>query len=225
MVDNIKLPLAEHFHSIQGEGTWAGAPMHFIRLAGCCVGKPPMNGKPPLLHIGSKRAWTCHAYDGRAFYCDTDFSKYLERTPSELLSETWEQRVCLTGGEPLMHAAKLTEFFKVFSSKNIHLETSGTIEIPAFLRQTSGAWITVSPKQGVLADSICAAHEIRLLVDKSFDPSTLPADVRWHHNVFLCPVNGVDHVNHENVELAMKWLEKFPRWRLSCQLHKFLGLR
>ncbi|KKK67234.1 hypothetical protein LCGC14_2956090, partial [marine sediment metagenome] len=107
-----RLPVAEIFHSIQGEGQYAGTPMLFIRLAGCSVGKPQsaktsddwantkisgssLGRAVPILRT-SRTAWLCHTYDGRPFWCDTDFNKKLDATPEWLLSDCWEKHICLT---------------------------------------------------------------------------------------------------------------------------------
>src|SRR5712664_1804313 len=110
------VPLAEHFHSIQGEGEWVGTPMHFIRLAGCSVGarataefynhgfpQTPQPAELPILQDGS-RASMCRTYDNRFFTCDTNFH-LTEKVPLQnLLDETYEKHICLTGGEPLNHS-------------------------------------------------------------------------------------------------------------------------
>lgn len=237
-----RLPVAEIFHSIQGEGQYAGTPMLFIRLAGCSVGKPqgkPVYGKPdtfspkgvsgvrtgqlPILHYGSK-AWLCHTYDGRPFWCDTDFNKKLDATPEWLLSDCWEKHICLTGGEPLMHLEKLQPLFVLAHSQNkaIHIETSGTIDwVPPFDR----VWLTIAPKVGYVVGMIERADEIKLLVDKDFKSSLIPLCIQKHPNVYLQPVNFELEVDRENLELCLGMFKLFPGWKLSVQLHKFLGVR
>lgn len=230
--DQVKLPIAETFHSIQGEGTYVGTPMHFIRTAGCSVGRPASTvlrvdaghmDAFPVLPTG-KPAWGCKTYDGRLFWCDTDFNKYEEKTPEELIHETWERHICSTGGEPLIHGEKLFELWRQARDRNIlvHVETSGTIE---FDPKQFGVWLTVAPKDGVLDHMVRMADEVKILVDPKFHPDSLPESVRVHKNVFLCPVNEISHVDKVNVERCMFWLRQFPTWRLGTQLHKFLEVR
>lgn len=236
------LPIAETFHSWHGEGQWVNTPMHFVRLAGCTVGKrwrvgiEANAGIPfpsiPVLPSG-REAWQCHTYDGRAFWCDTDFSKKQELTVAQLLDATWEKHVCLTGGEPLMHTKKLNdqEFWFSFCSlagKMVHIETSGTIPLPevgGFLSNREKIWVTVSPKEGVIDEVITMANEVRLLVDQEFNPKTLNPRIVGHPNVFLCPVNFVEGVDRTHLKLVEYWLKQFPHWRASVQVHKLLGMR
>jgi 7-carboxy-7-deazaguanine synthase len=230
-----RLPVAEIFHSVQGEGQYAGTPMLFIRLAGCSVGKPQA-GLPYLdqddahrlselkvLKAGAK-AWLCHTYDGRPFWCDTDFNKKLDATPEWLLSDCWEKHICLTGGEPLMHIDKLQGLVELAHSqgKMIHIETSGTIDwIPPF----DQFWLTIAPKVGYVVGMIERADEIKLLVDKDFKSSLIPLCIQKHKNVYLQPVNFELEVDRENLELCLGMFKLFPGWKLSVQLHKFLNVR
>ncbi len=235
-----RLPVAEIFHSIQGEGQYAGTPMLFIRLAGCSVGKPQgsWTGEPfsdtytsglkpdalPILQT-KKKAWLCHTYDGRPFWCDTDFNKKLDATPEWLLSDCWEKHICLTGGEPLMHVDKLVDLLNLAHSQNkmVHIETSGTIDtwIPPLKR----IWLTIAPKIGYKVPMIERADEIKLLVDKDFRSSQIPICIQKHKNVYLQPVNFELEVDRENLELCLGMFKLFPGWKLSVQLHKFLNVR
>lgn len=233
MVDT--LPIAETQHTIQGEGEHAGRPMHFIRLAGCSVGEAQPTstagegvGDPfPILSTG-RTAFRCHTWDGRPFWCDTDFRKNTDISVDALVSDTWENRICLTGGEPLMHQQKLIQlgFFAKFWERNvaIHVETSGTVMLHPSLQFEARLWVTVAPKQGCLPEMLENACEVKFLVDEHFDPSQLPERVLRHRNVFLSPINGEKEINERNMELTRGWLRKFPHWRLNVQVHKYLRI-
>lgn len=223
------LPIAENFHSYQGEGQWAGTPMHFIRTAGCSVGEHPSQDSVryetkrgdnfPILKTGYP-AYRCHTYDGRGFDCDTDFHKGVFTTFDSLLDATWEKHVCITGGEPLLHVEKLLEFIEDARLRDIvcHIETSGTIE---FLHKL--CWISVSPKQGYIPNMIVNADEIKLLIDPSFDLAHVPPEVLHHANVFIQPVNHESSIDSDNLKLCYEILRIKPDWRLSVQLHKVFG--
>ena len=238
------LPIAETFHSLQGEGTYVGTPMHFIRLAGCPVGSkatqelvtrignplsiPSMESNPNV------RASYCKTWDGRNFVCDTDFSCHTYKTVDELIGETWEKHICLTGGEPLIHQQNLISlgFFQQAFAKRIqiHIETSGTVELHHQLMDDQRVWVTVAPKHGVLDIMVNCADEIKLLVDESYNElmvDTLFANAIPNHlyNIFVSPINEEKTVNPENVKLALAVLRSHPTWRLSCQWHKFLNLK
>jgi len=238
----MKVPLAEHFHSLQGEGYWVGTPMHFLRLPGCSVGRTVTSGdvievdridelsQQPVLSTG-KRAWLCRTWGGHPFWCDTDFGKYQEVELSDLLSETWEQHICITGGEPLIHKEVLSAIEQaVFLSntiKGLHIETSGTI-----LRRKDSwkVWITCSPKVGYLPDVVRTADELKLLIH-SDSPDSFPAEAYSHPRVYLSPINGVgahqyldSGLSLESFNRCRELLRSHPTWRLSVQLHKYLGL-
>jgi len=241
MSEELLVPIAEHFHSIQGEGHWVGTPMHFIRLAGCSVGAkasakwvndgifaqeaPYVPNPLPILSngaVGSK----CQTYDGRYFDCDTDFSLHAKVDVETLIGETHETHICLTGGEPLNHqsTAWWKRLIDVTEAREIsvHIETSGTIAIRDLRHHM---WITVAPKFGVRPDMLDTANEIKFLVDESFDFSTLPEFSESGVRVFLCPINGEHDVNLTNVGLCLNLLSRRPSWRLSVQVHKFIGVR
>lgn len=226
------LPITEDFHSLQGEGEWVGTAMHFIRLAGCSVGQPPAQLAPtqdsvlPILKTGVP-SWLCRTYDGRPFWCDTDFKFREWLNFANLLDDTWENHICVTGGEPLIHLEKLERFMDEAIQRGIqvHIETSGTIMLDWQERYNGLLWVSVSPKQGYLPEMIGIADEIKLLVDDKFVLEDLPAGLRTHENVFIQPINDEMTFRKENLDLCYKILRAMPNWRLSIQTHKALGLR
>lgn len=222
------LPIAERFHSLQGEGYWTGTPMHFIRLVGCNVGRHPETvtwetGRDrnfPILKTGHP-AYLCHTYDGRPFWCDTDFHKGELSDMNIVLDDTWEQHICITGGEPLLHAAKLHDLASECNARGIHLhiESSGTI------KELIGGWLTVSPKQGFFEDMIDWADEIKLLIDPGFKLAEVPECIKNHNLVYVQPINNELSIDMSNFKLCMEVLRVRPDWKLSIQQHKQLGLR
>jgi organic radical activating enzyme len=202
--------------------------MHFVRLAGCSVGKAgsstSLEGTFPILKTG-REAWLCHTYDGRPFWCDTDFHFKEWWSFDKLLSDTWENHLCLTGGEPLIHMEKLVPFIDESLEKGVtvHIETSGTIDL--LQPQPPGLWISVSPKQGCTKNMIMKADEIKLLVDGEFNLQKVPLEIYAHPMVWVQPVNDEFMVRRDNYDRCMEILRQMPRWRLSVQLHKFLNIR
>lgn len=200
--------------------------MYFIRLAGCSVGKPgtlgELNVDLPILKTG-ERAWECCTYDGRHFACDTDFKFKQWLNFANLLDDTWERHICITGGEPLIHAEKLHRFIDEAHDRaiEVHIETSGTI----MWNGSGDVWISVSPKKDVLHDMILLADEIKLLVDEGFDISNVPAAVRAHGCVYVQPVNEELSINMTNLEKCREILHVMPHWHLSVQLHKLFNWR
>lgn len=225
----LTLPIAELFHSYQGEGMYTGTPMLFVRLAGCNIGRHPETvtweiGKDrdfPILKTGYP-AYICHTYDGRPFYCDTDFHHGDPWTIEDILKECWEQHICITGGEPFLHKDKINAFVDnaIMAGIEVHIETSGTLDWDPGL-----AWITCSPKQNYLDSMIKRADEIKLLVDKDFDLFKVPDCINDHPRVYIQPVNDELFINLDNLKLCKEVFYARPNWRLSVQLHKCFGWR
>lgn len=224
----LKIPLAEHFHSIMGEGYWSGTPMHFLRFPGCNVGRAlnPERRDLPILSTGAP-AVECTTYDGRHFWCDTDYARHLELELEVLVRETYEYHVCFTGGEPLIHQNK--EWFKtlvrVYNDRltTVHLETSGTI-VPALAYD----WITVSPKLHWNALAVRKANQLKLLVDQDFDYAKAEEVIKACTPsclVYVSPIFDPNELVKENVTTALELLKAHPRWRLSVQVHKWIGVR
>jgi 7-carboxy-7-deazaguanine synthase len=227
------LPIAEDFHSLQGEGRWTGTPMHFVRLAGCSVGQPQPGyayfdqgddvDKITWLKTGAK-AWQCCTYDGRPFWCDTDFNLHHWVSFDDLFNNTGERHICLTGGEPLIHMEKVLTFLEEATERGImtHIETSGTIN---FIPIGVDVWISVSPKLNVLPKMLEIADEVKLLVDENFDLAKLPLNINNCPLVYVQPINDELSLNKANFDRCMEMLRIMPHWHMSVQMHKLLGLR
>lgn len=242
MTEPILVPLAEHFHSVQGEGRHTGLPMHFLRFAGCSVGRiqpHQIDPKGTEEYAGFKckaltvlpngeRAKVCTDYTGSHFFCDTDYNQHEEVAREELVKETWEYVACFTGGEPLMHQGKL--WFKAlfealrYAEVAIHVETSGTI-IPTL----NYDWLTVSPKEHWLPEVVQAANQVKFLVDPSHDSESFICGVAKYLlpdcEVYLSPIFDPNNLVQANLDYALELLREYPGWHLGCQWHKFLGVR
>lgn len=239
----ITYPIAETFYSLQGEGVYTGVPMHFIRLAGCTIGR----------FQGKGYTWRCAAITGEHFDCDTDFTKHSSATAHDLLlGISADETVCLTGGEPLMH--EISEILECARNRRIkvHVETSGQ-QMPTPLTSQfldlGECWVTVSPKLGkglVALDSLednfardatfnqvlsrwCS--EIKILVSRTSDREILKQAIQYIRAtkvgvpVYLQPINFEHEIDYENMDAVRKLVEETPGTRLSLQLHKFLKVR
>lgn len=233
-----KFGIAETFTSLQGEGLYTGTRMHFIRFAGCSVGKKLTEAehfkfqaleKEPLPLYREK----CTLYDGRNFLCDTNFQTSKAMDIPELLDEIPPdvRRVCFTGGEPLdRNLVPLIENILENTGMTIHIETSGTKEVPQILYKPENGggervWLTVAPKAGVFSHVLALANEVKLLVDKDFNPHNLPPVILEHPLVWLQPVNCEWEVDQENIQRCINWFKMFPNWRMSTQMHKIWKVR
>jgi 7-carboxy-7-deazaguanine synthase len=232
-------PIAEIFHSVQGEAYWAGTPMFFIRLAGCNVGKYTQVesrldvGTNPLneLRMLNPTHSICTTFDGQQFMCDTDYRAVTKLSVEKLMEEiNIECHVCITGGEPLLHDLEplITALSDVVDM--VHIETSGTIPLPNYTTAPPDRlWVTCCPKLvdgKKLAMGAADVDEWKILVGPDFKTSTLEWIDDYILSVceyrYLQPINGIMDVNHDNMKKCLQLLERFPRWRLSAQLHKLI---
>jgi 7-carboxy-7-deazaguanine synthase (Cx14CxxC type) len=204
----------EIFYSIQGEGYYSGRPALFCRFSGCNLWSGKEEDREQAL---------CK-------FCDTDFvgtdgiDGGLYKTAGLLakkISQHWPQAnerrflVC-TGGEPLlqMDAALIAALHE--ENFEIAVETNGTIIVPAGIN-----WICVSPKAGVqLAQA--SGHELKLVYPQAGAEPEKYAKLNFRY-FFLQPMDNVDR--EEATRRTLKYVLAHPKWRISLQLHKILGVR
>lgn len=231
-------PIAETFHSIQGEGTWTGTPMFFIRLAGCNVGKyTPIAMQQPLetdptdlrvLRASHPLHSVCTTFAGDKFLCDTDYHKSYERNDNWLYTECQPFRhVCITGGEPFLH--DLSPLIDRFNGRGItvHIETSGTLLIP----KLPYVWITCSPKEGFLIPNAMEVDEWKFLIGPDTSMYKIEESLlgRRPHSgevpVYLQPIGDLTGHFQASLDNCWRMLQLRPQWKLSAQLHKYLRFR
>lgn len=190
------LQLAEIFYSIQGEGTWAGTPAVFVRLAGCNL--------------------ACS-------FCDTDYALKFFASVEDVVRMVGEAggacpMVILTGGEPLAQAqtGALIDALRG-DGRRVHIESNGTLyaELP------SDVWLCVSPKERVDPRMAARSNEAKLIVDGRIPEEHLPL-FAGKATILLQPEGN----KPANIELALAYAKAHPqRFRLSLQTHKFIGVR
>lgn len=204
----------EIFYTLQGEGFHAGRPAVFCRFSGCNL-------------------WTGREADRATAvcsFCDTEFvgvgadgGRFA--TPealAEAVASRWPANaggvpfVVCTGGEPLLQldASAIAALHE--RGFEVAVETNGTQPIPAGLD-----WVCVSPK----ADASLAAKEGDELKLVFPQPTAMPerfADLDFTH-FFLQPMDGPALA--ANTSAAVDYCLRHPRWRLSVQTHKALGIR
>lgn len=202
-----RLLIKEIFYSLQGEGARAGSPSIFIRLAGC------------NLHC---------------WYCDTDWkeSNRMDLSAPELLLylKQYDCRwIVWTGGEPTLQLTfDMVSYFKMHGYKQA-IETNGTNVVPSGLD-----FISVSPKVDTktLIHNFYKVNEFRYVVgmmhgEPVFPPSIykLPcADFYYVSPLFLGQKHHRLSVVPENVQMAINFVKKNPKWRLSVQQQKIWGI-
>jgi organic radical activating enzyme len=209
---------SEIFISLQGEGSYAGTQMLFLRTVGCNVG----------IKKNSDQVYaTCESFTGEKFTCDTDYRKHITMTDeelSELIKTSNVKHVCVTGGEPFLHRDLIDYILQICNDndKLLHIETSGTLPLE---QVSNDIWITVSPKIGCLPSSYIRADEIKILVNEEFDVDSLPDEVISHEVVFLQPIAKLgERFPEENSKKCIELIKTHPSWRLSLQIQKLLKI-
>jgi organic radical activating enzyme len=205
-MDLLTIPVQETFQqTIQGEGYWSGTPADFIRLSGCPVGC----------------SWCDTGYaDG-----GMDLPRQM-RSFADLIGELRSPLVVITGGEPFIHQ-QLPDLVQVIAAtgRKVSLETSG-----AFWRDIPEcAWVTLSPKEHISPRYPVhpkmweRANEIKIVIatgaEMDFYESRIPTDRIVP--IFLQPEWNR---REQTIPLVLELLKKFSGYRLSLQLHKYLGV-
>lgn len=204
----------EIFYTLQGEGANTGKAAVFCRFSGCNL-------------------WTGREEDrSRAIcqFCDTDFvgvgpdgGKFA--TPADLaeaIARAWrgdsddERLVVCTGGEPLLQIDEQLVEAIHRAGFTMAVETNGTKPAPLGID-----WICVSPKAGApLVQK--SGSELKLVFPQ---PGAMPEmfeGLDFDH-FYLQPMDGPAVT--ENTRLAIEYCMAHPRWRLSLQTHKAVGIR
>jgi 7-carboxy-7-deazaguanine synthase len=205
----------EIFLTLQGEGVHAGRRAVFLRFAGCNL-------------------WTGREQDrvtAVCQFCDTDFvgmdgenggryeANILASKVAELWGEGSEHRyVVITGGEPMLQVDDAVVDALHGQGFMIAIESNGTIATHSGID-----WVCISPKagSGVVQRS---GDELKLVWPQ---PGSDTADMEhWNFANFLIqPMDsGDESINRANTEAATAFVNANPKWRLSLQNHKILGL-
>ncbi|NHN83971.1 7-carboxy-7-deazaguanine synthase [Acetobacter musti] len=204
----------ELFHTLQGEGGQTGRAAVFCRFAGCNL-------------------WTGREADrdkATCQFCDTDFigtdGPGGGRFDSAIslataIAATWpapgrdRRFVVFTGGEPLLQldAALIDAVHE--QGFTIAVESNGTIAAPPGID-----WLCISPKAGsTLVQK--SGQELKLVFPQTaFDPQDFLA--LDFEQFWLQPMDGPDQ--KANTDAATQYCLEHPRWRLSLQTHKLIGI-
>ena len=203
----------EQFLTLQGEGVNAGRVAVFCRFTGC--------------NLWSGRE--VDRADAQCDFCDTDFvgtdgagggrfetAALLTRA----LVQTWgteraHRLVVLTGGEPLLQVDDALISALHAEGFEVAVETNGTQPIPAGLD-----WVCVSPKAGTQC-IVAKGDELKFIFpQRGLTPEQFESlDFRYF---LLQPMDNA--TLQQNTEAAVGYCQQHPRWRLSMQIHKALGL-
>lgn len=210
--------------------------MTFIRLAGC---NAPELGLDCLRWCDTRESW--------------DQEGGVDMDVGDVILRVRLPRVCLTGGEPLLQKDAVVSLVKEARGlgMRVHIETNGTLPPPPTRGSTSVVpatpndhlfdWVTVSPKPPdyvIVPGWKGLVDELKVVVDDQLTKDTVERLAADHPGVTVSiqPVwdTGVASGNRlgpERVpdlvatERAVKMVLDHPEWRLSLQIHKFLGIK
>jgi 7-carboxy-7-deazaguanine synthase len=210
----VSYAVKEIFYTLQGEGAHAGRPAVFCRFAGCNL----WSGREEDRHKAICR------------FCDTDFvgmdgtggGRFSDAGAlADAIAEAWPGGgtpfVVCTGGEPLLQLDDALVAALHERSFEIAVETNGTVApAPAGID-----WVCVSPKAGAPL-ALLEGDELKLVFPQpEIDLDTLE---RLRFTRFsLQPMDGPEAM--VNTRRAVEVCLQRPRWQLSLQTHKLLGIR
>lgn len=203
----------EIFYTLQGEGAHAGRPAVFLRFAGCNLWSGRESDRPTA---------ACR-------FCDTDFvgtngtggGRYSAGELADAVLALWpggeKPFIVCTGGEPLLQLDDALVAELKDRGFIIAVETNGTVSpAPAGID-----WVCVSPKAGTSL-RLTKGDEIKLVFPQPGFGPELFEDMLFDR-FSLQPMDGPRAI--ENTSDAVAVCLARPRWRLSLQTHKALGIR
>jgi 7-carboxy-7-deazaguanine synthase len=211
----VRYAVKEICFTLQGEGYHTGRPAVLLRFAGCNL-------------------WSgLEADRGRAVcrFCDTDFidtdgpgggTFATAEALARAVAATWPTDqpatpfVVCTGGEPLLQLDEPLIAALHAAGCEVAVETNGTRPAPDGLD-----WICVSPKAGASL-VLTRGDELKLVYPQIGAEPEQFAELPFAH-FYLQPMDGPDR--ERNTELVFRYVAEHPRWRVSLQTHKLMGIR
>jgi len=205
--------IKEIYFTQQGEGSNTGRDFVFVRFSGCNL----WSGKEK-----NRKSAICQ-------FCDTDFygtdgingGFYSAKQLIEKIKSLWVSRddniaVVLTGGEPLLQVND--ELVAALKQEQIYIavETNGTLDAPDHID-----WICMSPKANTEI-KLKKGNEIKVIFpQESLDPEKF--SLFDFSEFYLQPMDSNEY--QENLNATITYCQKNPKWKLSLQTHKILGIR
>lgn len=207
----------EIYYTLQGEGAWTGRPAVFLRFAGC--------------NLWSGREQ--HRSEAICRFCDTEFvgtdgpggGKFDSANDlAGAVSDQWPDHVSeaspyvvCTGGEPLLQLDEDAVNALHEAGFEVGVESNGTMPAPKGID-----WLCISPKGS--ADVVQRkGHELKLVypqVEDQAQPDQFES-LEFEH-FFLQPLYDDDLA--DNTRRAIDYCLQHPRWKLSLQTHKIIGI-
>lgn len=199
--NSTRLPIMEHFYTIQGEGFHAGRAAYFVRLEGCDVG---------CVWCDVKESWEIDNKDYKS--CEDILEPILESGTDFCV---------ITGGEPAMH--DLSDLTNLLKKANIEvaIETSG-----CYVLNGKIDWYCFSPKKfkAPVDEAYELANELKVVINH-------PSDIPWAEGhaervsancrLFLQP----EWSKQERfLPSIIEYVKRNPKWQISLQTHKYMNI-
>ena len=198
--DNLKYPIVEIFHSVQGEGYHVGIPHVFIRFGRCNL--------------------SCE-------WCDTEFDNFEEIELNDIVNQVLSyncKRVIFTGGEPALQDLEPIGNELKNNGISLSIETNGTIPVSPIID-----WICVSPKdqlypntkiKQILGDElkiVYCGQDLEMYDDLKNGFNHLFIQPCYDENISI-------EQNGNHFKIVENLVKENPEWRLSLQTHKWMGI-
>ncbi len=199
--NGMKLPVMEEFYTLQGEGYNMGKAAYFVRIGGCDVG---------CSWCDSKESWN------ESLFPPVDVNLIIEN-----IRRSGADTVVVTGGEPSLYP--LDYFTEKLVSYGIitMVETSGAHELTG-----KWDWICLSPKKysppkGSIYNKV---NELKVIIKNK-------SDIEWaelNSELVSSKVHLFLQPEWSNIPKIMPVLTEYimntPKWRMSLQSHKYMGI-
>ncbi len=196
-----KLPVMEEFYTLQGEGYNTGKAAYFVRIGGCDVG---------CAWCDSKETWNAELFPPVPVH---EVVKRVANQPAKT--------IVVTGGEPSAYPLEI--FTMELKSEGITtmVETSGAYHLTG-----EWDWICLSPKKNSppVKEIYNRADELKVIIQKD-------SDLKWAEknaalvsascHLFLQPEWSV---SKQIMDKLTQYVMDNPRWRISLQTHKYMGI-
>ena len=197
----LKLPVMEHFYTIQGEGFYQGHAAYFIRLGGCDVG---------CVWCDVKESWDADAHPK---YTIDEMVKWVVDAQAPL--------AVITGGEPLLH--NLDALTTALKNKGIktNIETSGSSPLSG-----KWDWICVSPKKfkAPLNEVVAKAHELKVVVFNKSDFEWAEKHAALVNKACKLYLQPEWDKSAEVLPSIIAYVKLNPNWSISLQVHKYMNI-
>lgn len=203
----------EIYYTLQGEGFYTGRPAVFVRFSGCNLWSGREEDRPRAI---------CQ-------FCDTDFrgtdgeqgGKYTAEKLSKKIKSLWPIEdqspfIVITGGEPALQLDEALVTTLHAHKIEIAIETNGTLALPDHID-----WICMSPKANTEI-VVTKGSEIKIVFpQKGVDPADFE-QMDFEH-FYLQPMDSVEQ--EQNLFKVQEYCLLHPKWKMSLQTHKILGIK